>query len=156
MPTAPTAAKRRVKVRRQSIDAAVRMTGSAARTPVESLHLQRRMLAGVCRMIGDQINGGATTQRCEARRQDGPDPAVLGVLSPRMRQTLERLVAGDSEKEVATRLGVSPHTVHVYVKSLYRRLSVSSRGELFAVVAGRRAVPSIPRPGDARATARRG
>jgi DNA-binding CsgD family transcriptional regulator len=100
------------------------------------------MLAGVCRMIGDQINGGVATGRRDAGRDPGPDPALLGILSPRMRQTLERLVAGDSEKEAATRLGVSPHTVHVYVKSLYRRLGVSSRGELFAVVAGRRAIPS--------------
>jgi DNA-binding CsgD family transcriptional regulator len=142
MPTAPTAAKRRARSRRQSIDAAVRLTGAAAGTGLESLHLQRRMLAGVCRMIGDQFNGGVTTVGYEPQNRHGPDPAVLAILSPRMRQTLERLVAGDSEKEVAVRLGVSPHTVHVYVKSLYRRLSVSSRGELFAVVAGRRAVPS--------------
>ena len=49
-----------------------------------------------------------------------------------MRQTLERLLAGDSEKEIAVRLRLSPHTVHVYVKSLYRRFGVCSRGELFA------------------------
>src|SRR3954470_19094699 len=109
MPTAPTTAKRRAKSRRQSIDAAVRMTGAAAGTGVESLHLQRRMLAGVCRMIGDQINGGVTTQGYESPHRHGPGPAVLAILSPRMRQTLERLVAGDSEKEVAARLGVSPH-----------------------------------------------
>jgi DNA-binding NarL/FixJ family response regulator len=53
-------------------------------------------------------------------------------LSPRMRQTLQRLLAGDQEKEVANRLGVSQNTVHVYVKALYRRYQVSSRGELLS------------------------
>lgn len=49
-----------------------------------------------------------------------------------MRQTLTHLLRGDSEKQVAAKLGVSQHTVHVYVKSLYRHFGVSSRGELMA------------------------
>jgi two-component system nitrate/nitrite response regulator NarL len=49
-----------------------------------------------------------------------------------MRQTLALLLAGDSEKQIAHRLGLSQHTVHVYVKALYRRYDVSSRGELLA------------------------
>jgi DNA-binding CsgD family transcriptional regulator len=144
MPTAPTDRPRRAKARRKAIHAAVRTADSAARTPVGSLDWQRQMLAGVCRMIGEGINGGDARPGRATRPHLTPDPALLTILSPRMRQTLARLVAGDSETEAATRLGVSPHTVHVYVKSLYRRLGVSSRGELFAVVAGRRAVPHPP------------
>ena len=53
-------------------------------------------------------------------------------MSPRQRQTLRRLLAGDSEKQVAINLGVSRHTVHVYVKALYRHFEVASRGELLA------------------------
>ena len=34
--------------------------------------------------------------------------------------------------EAAAKMGVSPHTVHVYVKTLYRRYNVSSRGELLS------------------------
>jgi hypothetical protein len=49
-----------------------------------------------------------------------------------MSQTLQYLLAGDSEKQIANRLRLSQHTVHVYVKALYRRHSVSSRGELLA------------------------
>jgi DNA-binding NtrC family response regulator len=59
-------------------------------------------------------------------------------LSPRMRQTLEHLLAGASEKEVAVQLGLSSHTVHDYVKKLYRHFGVSSRAELLATVLGRR------------------
>jgi hypothetical protein len=39
---------------------------------------------------------------------------------------------GDSEKQIARALGVSPHTVHVYVKMLYRYFQVNSKGELLA------------------------
>ena len=53
-------------------------------------------------------------------------------LSPRLSQTLERLMAGDSEKQVAYNLGLSRHTVHGYIKTIYRHFDVSSRGELLA------------------------
>lgn len=53
-------------------------------------------------------------------------------LSPRQRQTLQCLLTGDSEKEVAHKLQISRHTVHIYVKELYKRYQVSSRGELLA------------------------
>ncbi len=59
-------------------------------------------------------------------------------LPSRVRQTLECLLEGDSEKQVAKRLGLSQHTVHQYVKDLYRRLGVSSRAELLALCLSRR------------------
>ena len=52
--------------------------------------------------------------------------------SKRMIETLQLLLAGDSEKEVANKLGLSQHTVHIHVKKLYKRLDVSSRAELMA------------------------
>jgi DNA-binding CsgD family transcriptional regulator len=45
---------------------------------------------------------------------------------------MHSLLSGDSEKQAAAKMGVSPHTVHVYVKTLYRRYNVSSRGELLS------------------------
>jgi DNA-binding NarL/FixJ family response regulator len=62
--------------------------------------------------------------------------AVNDGLPPRMRVTLQRLLAGDSEKEIAGRLGRSPHTVHTHVKALYRHFGVCSRGELLARFVG--------------------
>lgn len=53
-------------------------------------------------------------------------------LAPRARETLQFLLAGMSEKEVADRLKLSPNTVHHYVKQLYRHFDVSSRSELLA------------------------
>jgi DNA-binding CsgD family transcriptional regulator len=63
--------------------------------------------------------------------------AVAG-LPPRLRQTLECLLEGDSEKQVAARLGLSRHTIHDYVTALYRRLGVSSRPELLGLCLRRR------------------
>ncbi len=53
-------------------------------------------------------------------------------LSPRLRQTLDGLLAGLSEKQLARQLGLSSHTVHDYVKALHKRLDVSNRAELIA------------------------
>jgi DNA-binding CsgD family transcriptional regulator len=55
---------------------------------------------------------------------------AVALLPRRLRQTLDCLLEGDSEKQVAARLGLSRHTVHEYVKALYRRLGVASRAEL--------------------------
>lgn len=53
-------------------------------------------------------------------------------LSPRARQTLQHLLAGLSEKQIASKLQLSPNTVHHYVKSIHKHFSVSSRSELLA------------------------
>ena len=57
----------------------------------------------------------------------------LAGLSPRERQTLERLLNGQSYKQIARQLEISPSTVHKYVDSLHRRFGVSTNGELMAL-----------------------
>ncbi len=47
-----------------------------------------------------------------------------------LRHVLFCLLQGDSEKQVAHRLGISRHTVNHHVQRLYRRFGVHSRGEL--------------------------
>ena len=64
-----------------------------------------------------------------------PPPAEVVAaesLPPRLRPVLMHLLEGDAEKQVAARLGLSRHTIHAYVKDLYRRFDVNSRGELLA------------------------
>jgi DNA-binding CsgD family transcriptional regulator len=58
-------------------------------------------------------------------------------LRPRERETLQLLLQGMSEKEAADRMAVSPHTLHQYVKTLYRAYGVSSRAQLLAVCLGK-------------------
>lgn len=55
-----------------------------------------------------------------------------GQLTPRMRQTLDLLLGGASEKKAAAALGLSPNTLHVHVRSLYRHFHVNTRAELLS------------------------
>jgi len=57
-------------------------------------------------------------------------------LAPRLVRVLEQLLPGHSEKQVAAQLGYSPHTVHTYVKAIYKHFGVNSRSELLAKVLG--------------------
>ncbi len=68
-------------------------------------------------------------------------------LAPRLKQTLDLLLQGDSEKQIALALQISPHTVHNYVKALHQRFNVNSRGELLAAAnkAEKRFVPRLSR-----------
>ncbi len=60
-------------------------------------------------------------------------------LSPREEQTLDRLLCGDQAKEIARHLGLSQHTIHTFIKSIYRKYGARSRACLFAIfVAGLR------------------
>lgn len=102
-----------------NLSAAIR-SAQSARTRGASVHEFRRRIAEYCRMLGPR-RSRASPPACD-------DPR----LSRRLRQTLEALLTGDSEKQVAAKLGLSRHTVHIYVKALYRHFAVSSRGELLA------------------------
>src|SRR5262249_21491596 len=66
-------------------------------------------------------------------------------LSRRLRQTLACLLDGDSEKQVAGRLGLSQATVHQYVTTLYRHFGVHSRAELLVYVLRRMPQSEDPR-----------
>ncbi len=63
-------------------------------------------------------------------------PLPANALSPREQETLTHLLAGASEKEVAARIGRSRHTVHSYVKKIYRQFGVTSRAELLSIFVG--------------------
>jgi DNA-binding CsgD family transcriptional regulator len=55
--------------------------------------------------------------------------AVYG-LTPRERQVARYVVAGYANREIATALYVSPHTVGDHLKAIYAKLGVRSRAEL--------------------------
>jgi DNA-binding CsgD family transcriptional regulator len=55
----------------------------------------------------------------------GPRP-----LPARLRQVLDRILAGDGDKQIARRLNLSPHTVREYICELHRRFDASNRSEL--------------------------
>jgi DNA-binding CsgD family transcriptional regulator len=79
---------------------------------------------------------------------DGPSPSGQppagqtdgGRLSVAQSRVFQLLLAGTSEKRIASRLGLSPHTVHNHVTAIYRTFRVHSRGELLALALAGRAV----------------
>jgi DNA-binding NarL/FixJ family response regulator len=77
---------------------------------------RRQLVADFCRLLGAQVG----------IEKAGAD------LPPRLRQTLTSLLTGSSEKQIARAMNLSPHTIHVYVKQIYRHYNVSSRSELLA------------------------
>jgi DNA-binding CsgD family transcriptional regulator len=121
----------------------------AASGSTELSQRKRRLLADLCRLIGNEVNGkpdkirngdGSRNGNGDGHAHQSADPAdaidaLLKAqrLSRRMEQTLRSLLGGDSEKQVAAKLGLSQHTVHVYVKQLYKRYGVSTRAELLAI-----------------------
>ncbi len=106
-------------------------TSRAARnTPTDNA--RRRLLADYIKGIFATFEDKPAAKPPTDHRLTGLDPADDPGLSPRMLQTLRCLLQGDSEKQIAAKLGISPHTIHVYVKSIYKHYNVFSRAELLA------------------------
>lgn len=60
-----------------------------------------------------------------ARQADGPSTP----LSPREREVLDLIGEGSTNREIAARLFLSPHTVKDHTTALYRKLGVRNRAE---------------------------
>jgi PAS domain S-box-containing protein len=66
----------------------------------------------------------------------GPSPAAplehpdLSTLSPREREVLGYLIAGDRVPAIARHLSISPHTVRNHLKATYRKLGVETQAQL--------------------------
>jgi DNA-binding CsgD family transcriptional regulator len=58
------------------------------------------------------------------------DAGPLRSLPPRLRQALDMMLNGYSEKEMATALNLSIHTVHDFARRLYRHFGATGRGDL--------------------------
>jgi DNA-binding NarL/FixJ family response regulator len=53
-------------------------------------------------------------------------------LSPRERDVVRAIARGSSTPDIAAELFLSAHTVRDYIKSVFEKVGVSSRGELVA------------------------
>ncbi|MDQ2769448.1 MAG: response regulator transcription factor [Bacteroidota bacterium] len=86
--------------------------------------------------ILDVLAGGAVLSPAVARKalqHFRPAPSQQPeLLSAREQEVMQVLLEGLGEKQVAARLSLSPGTVHTYVKRLYEKLGVGSRGELLS------------------------
>ncbi len=109
---------------------AATLRNGAGDQPGMPIEFRRRLVADLCKLLADRA--GTPSPSINPTPSAPPVDASAAPLPPRLQQTLDHLLTGDSEKQIARKLAISPHTVHVYVKSLYKRFDVSSRGELLA------------------------
>jgi DNA-binding NarL/FixJ family response regulator len=123
---------------------------SAAQAGAKGMEVKRALLADFCRVWGDRVTGArpvagksipaspiASPPASPADspiQGDAPGETRLNrPLSRRLRQTLDLLLAGEGEKQIALKLTLSQHTVHDYVKAVYRLFGVNTRAELLAL-----------------------
>ena len=109
-----------------------------------------------CRQLGDGLRSGLVLIRLSGEPDFGPRqkaiareanaliaPLIGGPLArfgepspaalpPRVRQVLRCLLEGDSDKQIAARLGLSRFTVNEYTKRAYRHFRAAGRTELLA------------------------
>lgn len=105
---------------------------------------EQAVLAHYLRRIesGEPPLSPSIARRMFAYFRDRPDPKNKApgsdeVLTPREMEVLALLGVGSRVPEVAYRLGLTEHTVATYVKTIYRKLKISSRAEA-ALEASRR------------------
>ena len=67
-------------------------------------------------------------------QQGWPEDRGVSVptLSRRERLALNLLTLGHGHKQIAARMSISPHTLHAYIKSIYRHFGVGSQAELMS------------------------
>lgn len=80
-------------------------------------------------------------QLIEAQHAALQQSAPLANLPPRLRDTATGIIAGKSEKEIASLLRLSTHTVHHHIQRLHKQFKVSSRCELLPVLLDQGATP---------------
>jgi len=81
----------------------------------------------------DRLGAGAFADRARSElRRIGGRTASDNALSETERLIVDRVVAGMRNREIATDLSLSPHTVAWNLSKVYRKLTVSSRTELVA------------------------
>lgn len=69
-----------------------------------------------------------TSRRAPSEPFARNDAAIRALgLSPRECEILEALTAGESNKELARRLGISPNTVKTHIARVYEKLGVQRR-----------------------------
>ena len=95
----------------------------------ELLALLRGVLAGEAALT-PALSGRIIAEfRQLSQRPPGAVPAEQPVLSPREHEVLDLIAAGATDKEIATTLVISIHTVKSHVRSVLAKLHLSSRYE---------------------------
>jgi DNA-binding CsgD family transcriptional regulator len=93
-----------------------------------SLEIYIALLAVGFVALGIWAGTKLTPGRAPAQPFARNEPAIRSLgLSPREVEILEALASGDSNKELARRLGISPNTVKTHIARVYEKLEVQRR-----------------------------
>ena len=102
----------------------------------------RRLIAEACELLGDRDTAALENEAAERifeelgadrtfiggeRTSGDPDVAGDHGLTPRQLEVLRLVAAGKTNREIATELFVSEHTIARHVQNIFSRLDVSSR-----------------------------
>jgi PAS domain S-box-containing protein len=82
---------------------------------------------------GGELNGAVVLFAPDAGSQRD---SLLQRLTPREQEVVERLIEGDTNKEAARRLGLSPRTVEAHRARVMEKVGVASFAELVRLLAG--------------------
>lgn len=83
--------------------------------------------------VVDEIVAFVTGRRPARPARGGDSPGAIVIdLSPREREVLARIAAGDSNAEIATRLGITVNTVERHVANVYRKIDARGRADATA------------------------
>lgn len=114
---------------------------SAAFTPAET-RLLERIKTALTRTIKDGYDRqSGSVHRTMAQNGGSPAPRtnaneIIMRLSRTERQVLQYLFTPATERQIAQSIHRSPHTVHVHVKNIYRKLGINSRSQLQTMKSG--------------------
>ena len=89
--------------------------------------------AAVFELIGS--DGWAAQARAELARVGGRRPNDASALTPAERHVVALAARGQPNKQIAAELHLSVYTVESHLAHVYRKLGVSSRSQLAALVA---------------------
>ena len=128
--TAPTLVLHRQAGNQIPVEVARRMAaalpaGRLVELPGSTPTLFLEDAAADLRLVSEFVTGGPV-------RTSPPRPDPVGALTPRERDVLRLLAGGESNAEIARRLGIAVHTVERHSANLYRKIGARGRTDAAA------------------------
>lgn len=113
------------------------MNKNIAQAELDRLRNENLMLRGqleAYKAIVDRLTGGKNTaevaKKNEARERFGRAFHAFGNMTTKQHCAYQMLMHGKSNAEIAARMGVTESTAKVYVRSIMKKLGVSTRSQV--------------------------